>query len=167
LVAEEFGISKGGQDAEDRFIILTGATPAESALGDAVVDGQLVEIKRVKTTTINQVRPIKYLPLVLYNWTQDRWFVIPAHRLVVDAAKKRRGQHTEIAFESVNFTLTAYAEHEVAADDLREAVLAAAAESDGYPKLKQAMQDLLARLQASAEENRVAVAALLEEYGLS
>ena len=166
-VAEGFGISKGGKDAEERFLALTGAAAADGkALGDAVLEGHHVEIKSVKRTTINQVRALKYLPLVLYNWPDDRWFVVPAHRIVADVANKRRGQHTEIAFESVNLSLKAYAEYEVAAGELREAVLERVAEAERFPELKDAMSQLLARLQATAEESRSAVREILTNYGL-
>jgi len=164
---DQSGISRSGKDAEDRFIVLTGAKATTSkARGDAVLDGREVEVKRVKKTTINQVRPLKYLPLVLYQWTTDRWFVIPAHRIVLDTARKTRGQHTEIAFESVDFSLKSYEAFECSPEDLRSTVLARAEEADQYPKLKEAMESLLAELQTTARSHREKVATILREYGL-
>jgi len=63
-----FGISGGGADAESRFIALTGATPAARAAdGDAILGGNLVEVKGASALTLNQVRATKYITLVAYE----------------------------------------------------------------------------------------------------
>src|SRR5436190_7171588 len=100
------GISRGGADAEDLFIALTGATRAErAALGDADVDGHEVEVKKAASATLNQVRAVKFIPLVALFLPEGRWFVIPASEIVRQCAKKTRGQHTENPFESATLSL--------------------------------------------------------------
>ena len=56
-----------------------------------------VDVKDCTSNTINQVRPIRYQTLVIYN--EGVWFVIPPQEVVHLAAQKERGQHTEIPFE--------------------------------------------------------------------
>lgn len=76
---------------------------------------EYVEIKEChaepgkQQATINQVRAIKYTCCVIWapKWAPNRdcWYVISPDQLVHIAAKKERGQHTEIPFECMNFTL--------------------------------------------------------------
>ena len=97
----------------DRFV--QSAMPSDNAKdGDRIViaDNQrgYVEIKQCtapwgKTGTINQVRAIKCIPLVIWAKARNCWFVIPADELVRIAAGKSRGQHTEVSFESMNLSL--------------------------------------------------------------
>jgi hypothetical protein len=94
------GISGSGREAEDRFLELTGAERApEAALGDAVVDGNVVEIKRATSTTLNQVRAVKFIVLVVYycpNEVDPCWYVVPAHWVVAVVARKSRERVAEI-----------------------------------------------------------------------
>lgn len=100
------GISRGGADAEELFRSLTGATIAErAALGDAIVDGRYVEVKKATSATLNQVRAVKYIPLVALSVPEMTWYVIPANEIVRQCARKRRGQHTENPFESATLSL--------------------------------------------------------------
>jgi len=93
MADESTGISRGGKEAEERFMAITGATPtARAALGDAVLDGTTVEIKHTKRTeTLNQVRAVKYIPLVVWVSGEDAWYVIPAHRIVAIVSDRKRG----------------------------------------------------------------------------
>jgi hypothetical protein len=124
------GISHAGKSAEERFRELTGAekSPA-AAMGDAVLDGIGVEIKKASSNTINQVRAVKYIPLVVLDDPSDQWYVVPAHEVVRQVAVKSRGQHTEIPFECATLSLKNVASYAVSAADLRAAGNAAAQES--------------------------------------
>ncbi len=80
--SDSFGISHGGRSAEDLFISLTGAQRVDkAALGDAVLEGRHVEVKHASSSTLNQVRAVKYIPLVVYHSPSTAWYVVPAsHR---------------------------------------------------------------------------------------
>lgn len=163
------GISRGGADAEDVFLRLTGATKAPSAaLGDAVLDGRYVEVKHASSPTLNQVRAVKYITLVAYAVTEERWYVVPASEVVRQCALKRRGQHTENPFESATLSLrnlTGYAVADPAR--LRAAVLGAIEEAERYPALKDLMERVLAESKALAARSIEEVGAALRDYGLA
>jgi hypothetical protein len=163
------GISRSGADAEELFRSLTGATIAErAALGDAMVDGKFVEVKKATSTTLNQVRAVKYIPLVALFVPEMSWYVIPANEIVRQCARKRRGQHTENPFESATLSLSNLGRYAVAEDsDLLVAVRAAIAGADRYPLLGELMAKVLADSKALAVSSVDAVRATLDEYGLS
>jgi hypothetical protein len=144
-MSESFGISGGGRSAEELFRQMTGAVPAErAAQGDALLEGHPVEIKRATSVTLNQVRAVKYLPIVVHFAPADEWYVVPAHVVVAAVCEKRRGQHTENPFESATLSLKNLGARKV--DDprrLREATLEAIAGSDRYPELRTAMEEVL------------------------
>jgi hypothetical protein len=139
------GISKTGYSAEELFRQLTGATKApKAALGDAVLCGHFVEVKKASSKTLNQVRAVKYIPLVAYHEHEDRWYVVPANEIVRQCARKQRGQHTENPFESATLSLTNLADRAVADPArLRERVCAAVEEAARYPELKGLMDRIL------------------------
>ncbi len=126
------GISNTGDSAEELFRQLTGATKApQAALGDAVLCGQLIEVKKASSKTLNQVRAVKYIPLVAYYERGSQWYVVPANEIVRQCARKARGQHTENPFESATLSITNLAE--CAVEDpthLRDRVCAAIEEAD-------------------------------------
>ena len=62
-------------------------------------------MKRATSLTLNQVRAVKYLPLVVHYAPTDEWYVVPAHVVVAEVSQKRRGQHTENPFESATLSL--------------------------------------------------------------
>lgn len=105
-----------GDKGEQAFLQLVPRSRASenAKLGDVIVkvDGvdHYVEVKEChagagETGTINQVRSIKFIPCVVYAPAQRCWYVLSADQLVHLAANKGRGQHTEIPFESMNFSL--------------------------------------------------------------
>jgi hypothetical protein len=163
------GISGGGRSAEKAFRLLTGAMPAErAALGDAVLEGHLVEIKQATANTLNQVRAVKYLPIVIYYTPTASWYVIPAHRVVARVARKIRGQHTENPFESATLSLREFADTLVPdPSDLRDATIQAIAESDQYRELRDEMALILRSARESAADSRRRVTAVLQRLGLN
>jgi hypothetical protein len=162
VAEEEFGISGGGRDAEERFRELTGAERTErAALGDAVLEGRVVEIKRATATTLNQVRAVKFIVLVASYCpagAAPSWYVIPGHRVVELVAAKARGQHTENPFESATLSIKALSEFRVTAASLRQAVLDAASADQQYPELRAEMNRVLEQSRALAKESRERVA---------
>lgn len=162
---DEYGISGGGREAEELFLRLTGATKvAVSSEGDALLDGHLVEIKQATKNTVNQVRAVKYLPLVVYHRPTRVWYVLPAHEVVRRIAAKARGQHTEIAFECATLNLAGLSEFRLnEARDLRERTIQAIAESSKFPRLKTEMDSVRAQAIELAQESRRRVEAILRE----
>lgn len=70
----EFGISAGGRAAEEEFIAHTGAARAPTAsLGDVLLEDYPVEIKRAASSTLNQVRAVKHIPLVAFDVRSSAW----------------------------------------------------------------------------------------------
>jgi hypothetical protein len=91
------GITKSGDKTENLVESLcknVKALKRGSPLGDAeyATTGEEFYIE-IKKTTLNQVRPYKYLPIVAYNPDDDDWFVIPPDD-ILDMASSRKGQHT-------------------------------------------------------------------------
>lgn len=92
------GITKSGDKTESLVESLcknVKALKRGSPLGDAecsALAGKEFYIE-IKKTTLNQVRPYKYIPVVAYNSDDNDWFVIPPDD-VLDMASSRKGQHT-------------------------------------------------------------------------
>lgn len=116
-MAQRQAIRGEGNAAEKRFFeLVPGSLACRNAKeGDAIVpiDGAnyFVEVKEChaelgKGGTINQVRAIKFITCVVWAPNHDCWYVISPDQLVQIAAGKSRGQHTEIAFECMNLSLT-------------------------------------------------------------
>jgi anti-sigma factor ChrR (cupin superfamily) len=156
-------IRHDSDEAEAEFDrLVQNAMPTENAKdGDriVIVDNQRgpVEIKQCtappgKTGTINQVRAIKCIPLVIWAKARNCWFVIPADELVRIAAGKSRGQHTEVSFESMNLSLKgndAEWHHFRCADgELNERVMAAVRRTREKKDILALMQSLKGDLSA-------------------
>jgi hypothetical protein len=139
------GISDGGKSAEERYLLATGASKsARAGDGDAVLGGSNIEVKKASSTTLNQVRAVKYIPLVAFHEPSDTWYVVPAHVVVCLVSSKARGQHTENPFESATLNIFSLGKYKVASDkDLKQATLDAITESKKYPDLKKAMEAVL------------------------
>lgn len=167
-MSDRFGISGGGRSAEELFREMTGAVPAERATqGDALLDGHPVEVKRATSATLNQVRAVKYLPIVVHYGPADEWYVVPAHVVVAGVSQKRRGQHTENPFESATLSLRNL--HAWKVEDpsrLREATLEAIAASDEYPELRSSMEEVLRESRALTDTWLERVRSLLHRLGL-
>lgn len=162
----EAGISKAGKVAEARFIQLTGAENVVKASdGDVILDGHLIEIKQVKAPTgytLNQVRAVKYLPLVVLHIPTDTWYVVPPDEIVARVAQRKRGQHTENPFESATLNLRTLQEFIVEEPRrLREATLGAVERGDCRPELREAMMWVHQSSVSLAEESVVRVRKLL------
>ncbi len=157
------GISNLGQRAEELFRQHSGASKApSSSVGDARLCGRLVEVKRASSTTINQVRAVKYIPLVILDSRNDTWFVVPPDEIVRQVASRIRGQHTENAFESATLSLTRLSDFRIAGpSELKKATREAIERGDSHPELKNAMADILRNCKALAAESRESVLKLL------
>ena len=160
-------ISREGDKAEELFLQLVSASRRSSsaAMGDAVVtvDGKDVSIEVKKCSsdrgigTINQVRAIKFIPLVVYNPAIDRWYVVPATELVRFATQKSRGQHTEIPYESMNIGLGNIGDWECDPRELGGRLIEAVRFDRANERLKAAMSELLQGIKEAREEYRVRV----------
>ena len=139
------GISHGGHSAEERYRLATGATKcAKSGDGDAVLGDCNVEVKKATAATLNQVRAVKYIPLVALHEPTDTWYVVPAHMIVCLVSSKGRGQHTENPFESATLNIFALGKYKLVSEKhLKQATLDAIAEAKKYPDIKKAMETVL------------------------
>jgi hypothetical protein len=157
------GISHGGQSAEERYRKATGASKsAKSGDGDAVLGGCNIEVKNATAATLNQVRAVKYIPLVAFHEPTNTWYVVPAHVIVWLVSSKARGQHTENPFESATLNIFALAKYAIASErELKRATLDAIAEANKYPDLKNAMQNVLKESKVLAARSIADVKALL------
>ncbi len=166
------GLTQIGRPAEERFRLMVGAEkPARPSDGDAILNGEFVEVKTTGTSgrvqqNIANVRVVKYTTLVVYDEMYKRWYVVPAHRLVALACEKRRGMHGENPFESQQFKPTQFESYAVADDPkaLRDAVLEAIAEAAAYPELKRAMVAALVDARRSADKSIERASAALTKH---
>lgn len=132
----------------------------------AILEGHPIEIKRATSNTLNQVRAVKYIPIAALFVPADQWFVIPAHVIVVEASRKRRGQHTENPFESATLSLGRLGHYSVDPGELRERTLHAIEESARYSGLRDAMESILRGSRALADKSVADVTALIADLGL-
>lgn len=162
------GISNSGENEELEFRLLTGAQPTKkSSLGDAVFEGEFVEIKKASSDTINQVRAVKFITLAIKNSKQDCWYVVPAHQVVNLVSKKKRGQHTENPFESSTLSLKKLEDWRVPIkSDLASHVRDAIQESRNFQILEVAMKKILEGSQQLANQSLDEVKDLLTQLGL-
>ena len=99
------GITNKGVDTEKKFCRITGFTQMRRGepKGDAFYedcDGNrhYVEIKK---NTAAQVRAAKFIPLIVSdNDNESVWYVLSPMDQIVYAKNKKRGQHSESAFET-------------------------------------------------------------------
>jgi hypothetical protein len=164
-----YGISHGGRAAEREFMSLTGAVLApQASIGDVLFEGYPIEVKRATSNTLNQVRAVKYIPLAALDVRTHTWYVVPAHVIVAQVARKTRGQHTENPFESATLSLANLKHYKVEdSEELPMRTLDAIDQSSQYPKLKAAMQQALADSRALADEHLNRVRQVLAEAGLA
>lgn len=150
-----FGISGGGRSAEDRFRELTGAGEAPKAsVGDAVLDDCPVEVKNATANTLNQVRAVKYIPVVAYHAPAGSWYVVPAPDVVQLVSGKARGQHTENPFESATLSVTNLAPYRVTNEsDLADRVRKAIKRGEAHPEIRKAMERVLQDSKDLAKES--------------
>ncbi len=158
-------ISHEGEDAEGLFRQLTGARPSDiKARGDAILDvdheAHYVEVKKCSSNTINQVRAIKFIPLVVWDSRTDRWHVMAPDEIVRRIVERDRGQHTEIALESATLRLGDFPAGLTGAE-LRQAVENACRRARQRDRLHQEMRELHDRLRALHAEFQARVRALL------
>ncbi len=129
-----------------------------------MLERHAVEIKRATSTTLNQVRAVKYITLVAFHVPSETWFVVPACDVVRLVAQKTRGQHTENPFESATLSTNNLSAFVVAEPlGLRDATLAAVSKSAARPDLAEAMKWVLTESKRLAAESCQRVTALLEQ----
>ena len=122
-----------------------------------------MEIKQCqKGCTINQVRAIKFILLVIYSPQYDkRWAVIPSQEVVRLVLNKGRGQHTEIPFECANLSLTSIPEKFRFTDqELTEAVKSAIRSTSRFGEVEKELNLLLGEIlkMNSAYKDRIRAA---------
>ena len=173
-MASRAAIRNEGNEAEERFLKLVAdaRTGDQAKKGDAIVtvDGadSYVEIKQCQSSggTINQVRAIKYIPCVIWAPSFGGWFILSPDQLVELALHKKRGQHTEISFECINFGLRSIPEslHTTCKDEkLSEMVHMAIRRGRRHPRLQMAMRDLLKDIQSLKQNYINQVSKLISE----
>ena len=112
-----------------------------------------VDIKQCQSNTINQVRAIKFIPLIIFNG--EGWYVIPPIDLVKIVALKSRGQHTEIPFECASLSIDHLDERfRCNSRELYKRVLIAFDQSKNNMDMKEVMDNLLSELQTLNEQTK-------------
>lgn len=125
-----------------------------------------MKVKGASTATLNQVRAVKYIPLVVYFEPHKEWYVVPAHEVVAIVSKKIRGQHTENPFESSTMSMRDWGPFRVEDVRLRKATLDAIASSESFPELLEAMQEVLRESRMLADTSLDRVRSLLLQLGI-
>ena len=158
------GITHEGTEAEELFMALTGAHPSRyRTRGDCVLEGHYVEVKKVgREGQLNQIRPVKYIPLVAWHEPTGRWYVIPPHVLVNYACRRPRGQHTENPFECVALPLRLFRSYEVPASNVAEATLFGIAIAACHRNVQAAMRAVSEQVRTMAHDHRVGVQTALD-----
>jgi hypothetical protein len=164
-------IRNEGAGAERAFLGLVAKSRLTDSAkrGDAIVsvDGadNYIEIKYVTSNTVNQVRAIKFIPLVIYSPQHNRqWAVLPAHEVVRLVFQKDRGQHTEIALECANMTLSGVpAMFRFDDDGLSDAVHTAIRDARKYSLLAAALPELLQNIRVMNESYRKRIEIALQQ----
>ncbi len=137
-------------------------------MGDAVLDGHYIEVKQATSSTLNQVRAVKYITLVAFFVPRGQWYVIPANEIVRQCAAKTRGQHTENPFESATLSLSNLPRYALPdPKQMKQAVLDAIEEAARYPLLKELMAKVLSGSKTLAKQSVTDVRGALQEYGLA
>ena len=115
------GISNRGRASEKDFCKFTGADlSGKRNLGDCVLNGHYVEVKRASSNTINQVRPAKYITVVVHDPKTGKWYVMSALEVVKFALEKDQGQHTENPFESMTMSKKKLVAFECLSNELKK-----------------------------------------------
>ena len=161
--ADTKGISRMGTEAERRFKEITGADAADkNSAGDAKLQGHHIEVKWASNTTINQVRAVKYITLVVLD-SSDAWYVIPPNEVVREVSKKKRGQHTENPFECATLSLNKFRHFQVHEDELRSKTLDAIEQGNARPRLKRAMAQIKDECEGLARKSRQLVSQAMDD----
>lgn len=167
-------IRNEGKPAEQAFLkLVANARPSDVArYGDAIVivDGTstYVEIKHVTSNTVNQVRAVKFIPLIIFSpqFIDRPWAVLPAHEVVRLVLPKARGQHTEIALESANLSLNGLdSRFRCTAAGLDGAVQDAVRAARQYKSLARILPDLVRQLRALNDTFHVRIEGALRNGG--
>ena len=104
-------IRHSGDYAEERFVAAVHGSwySTDPSAGDVVMyhngRDRHVEIKSTSGKQASQVRPIKWLPLVVLHRPTDIWHVLSAPEQVNMACYRSRGQHTELPWECCQLSL--------------------------------------------------------------
>lgn len=147
---------------EAEFRRITGAKkPSHAKLGDAVIDGCNIEVKKASSNTLNQVRAVKFIPLVVKDTRSNQWYVVPAPDIIRLVAVKKRGQHTENPFESSTLSISALKEFQVRRSDLLPKTRRAISKGKRHPELHAEMTRVLKESRALADKSRKRICAML------
>ena len=162
------GISKSGKSAEESFRKITGASKSpKSSIGDAILCGYAIEVKKASSNTINQVRAVKWIPLVVRDDKHDEWYVIPAPDVVELVSLKKRGQHTENPFESATLSVAKIERFRVEKSELKNCVLRAVARGKKFSVLRKATEKVLSDSKKLAKVSKSEVAIALKRSRLT
>lgn len=162
---------QGGEEADRRFCEITGAAPtATRSVGDAQLEGHFVEVKQTSGSyrNLNQVRPYRYLPIVVYDADTNEWCVIPAHSVVV-VVRNLAPMHGLSPLECVNLKLgKRFDDCRVISPttNLKPRTLDAIRASDAFPHLKTWLKRFGEEAEARAITDREEMESLLSDAGL-
>ena len=122
-----------------------------------------VVAKTVGDGTINQIRPYRCVPLILWDIEQKIWYLISAIEILRFAAPKNNGQHTESPFECCNLNIRALSSYECGLSQLVSKVEKSYAELESIPRVRALMADHKLNFQETATQTKAQVRAMLSE----
>ena len=106
------------------------------------------EMKECGKNTINQVRAIRYIPLVVHFTREDYWAVIPPNELVKMASKRNAGQHGILAYENMTITTNNIEDKwKCSGDQLHKNIIKAIKEGEKNNHMRDGMRVLQAELE--------------------
>lgn len=156
-------IRNEGEPAENAFLQVLGdkAKPSDNAKkGDRRFfhkgNWHYVEIKHCEMSTINQIRAIKCIPVVVFSPDKAprRWAVLSPKAVTKLIIERQRGQHTEIPFECAALSRNNLPDEAWCADAELEQRLRSALDDPATGKLKSVMDELLVEIKALCEKYR-------------
>ena len=147
-------ISHAGSSTENLFAKLTGFSPtSKSNDGDFIYKGSSIEVKKVtlntktRNGTINQIRALKNLVLVIHISNRRKWIVLDSREVFsLVTSMKKRGQHCESPFECCNISIANLRDAgliEIPSKELKKKVISAVIRTRRDFKLKVLSQTLL------------------------
>ena len=122
-----------------------------------------VVAKAVGAGTINQIRPYRCVPLLLWDADQNAWYLISATNILHIAAQKNRGQHTESPFECCNLNFREFNSYECPSSQIVSKVKESYAELESTPQIRALMADHILNIQEAVTQAKAQLRSVLSK----
>ena len=165
------GITNTGENAEQLFIALTGFTQEgikhNDPRGDARTGLRPIEedfFFEVKRKNLNQVRPLKELPIASYDPDTNQWWVLPPW-YVLHLCLDKKGQHVSDPLLCVglgSITKKMFSEYKVPKEELGETILKYAKKYEGMTQLRKFVAQKKKQYEDQRSKNQEGLKNILE-----